>query len=247
MGPSGAVPNQPESIRTIPARRRAPLRQNQEQTTLDRSSFRTWLEQRGGLGKGAIDSYIADAGRVERHYGDLDKLYEEDRLAEALKAEIPDVADKNRPSYRSAVRRYREYRDTVEDPVVDDDGARERLFGLERDLQAALRDCIEQLEPGLEITDGGAERSVASGFIDITAKAPDGTVVVIELKAGAARREAIGQILSYMGDIADEEPGRVRGILVAGDFNDKARAAARVVPTLSLRRYRVTFEFSPPS
>ena len=214
---------------------------------MDRSSFRTWLEQRGGLGKGAIDSYIADAWRVERHYGDLDKLYEEDRLAEALKAEIPDVADKNRPSYRSAVRRYREYRDTVEDPVVDDDGARERLFGLERDLQAALRDCIEQLEPGLEITDGGAERSVASGFIDITAKAPDDTVVVIELKAGAARREAIGQILSYMGDIADEEPGRVRGILVAGDFNDKARAAARVEPTLSLRRYRVTFEFSPPS
>ena len=214
---------------------------------MDRSSFRTWLDQRGGLSKSAIDSYIADARRVERHYGDLDQLYEEDRLAEALKAEIPDVADKNRASYRSAVRRYREYRDTVEDPVVDDDGARERLFGLERDLQAALRDCIEQLESGLEITDGGTERSVASGFIDITAKAPDGTVVVIELKAGTARREAIGQVLSYMGDVADEEPGRVRGILVAGDFDDKARAAARVVPTLSLRRYRVTFEFSPPS
>ena len=124
---------------------------------------------------------------------------------------------------------------------------RARLIGLERDLQAALRDCIEQLEPGLEIIDGGAERSVASGFIDITAKTPDGTVVVIELKAGTAHREAIGQVLSYMGDVDDEEPGRVRGILVAGDFDDKARAAARVVPTLSLRCYRVTFEFSPPS
>ena len=109
------------------------------------------------------------------------------------------------------------------------------------------RAAPEQLEPGLEITDGGAERSVASGFIDITAKAPDGTVVVIELKAGTARREAIGQVLSYMGDVNDEEPGKVRGILVAGDFDDKARAAARVVPTLLLRRYRVTFEFSPPS
>ena len=193
---------------------------------------------------------MADAGRVERHYGDLDKLYEEDRLAEALKAEIPGVADKGRAAYRTAVRRYREYRRETVDPVDgNDDGARERIFGLERDLQAALRDrdCIEQLEPGLEITDGGAERSVASGFIDITAKAPDGTVVVIELKAGTARREAIGQVLSYMGDVADEELGRVRGILVAGDFDDKAQAAAKVVPTLSLRRYRITFEFSPPS
>ena len=95
------------------------------------------------------------------------------------------------------------------------------------------------------IIDGGAERSVASGFIDITAKATDGTVVVIELKAGTARRDAIGQILSYMGDVAAEESNQVRGILVAGDFDNKARAAARVVTSLSLRRYRVSFEFFP--
>jgi RecB family endonuclease NucS len=69
---------------------------------------------------------------------------------------------------------------------------------------------------------------------------------VIELKAGTVRRDAIGQVLSYMGDVADEESAEVRGILVAGEFDDKARAAARVVPGLSLRRYRVKFEFSPP-
>ena len=85
----------------------------------------------------------------------------------------------------------------------------------------------------------------SSGFIDITAKATDGFVVVIELKAGTARRDAIGQILSYMGDIAAEESNQVRGILVAGDFDNKARAAARVVTSLSLRRYRVSFEFFP--
>ena len=56
----------------------------------------------------------------------------------------------------------------------------------------------------------------------------------------------IGQVLSYMGDVADEESTEVRGILVAGEFDDKARAAARVVPGLSLRRYRVKFEFSRP-
>ena len=125
--------------------------------------------------------------------------------------------------------------------TVDERG---QLVGLERDLQAALRSSIEQLESGLEIIDDGAERSVASGFIDITARDGEGAIVAIELKTGTARRGAVAQVLSYMGDIADEEPDeRVRGILVAGDFDKKARAASRMVPDLSLRSYRVKFEF----
>jgi hypothetical protein len=48
-----------------------------------------------------------------------------------------------------------------------------------------------------------------------------------------------------MGDIvAEEETGKVRGILVASSFDAKAKAAARVVPNLILRRYSVRFLFS---
>jgi len=36
----------------------------------------------------------------------------------------------------------------------------------------------------------------------------------------------------------------VRGILVASDFDAKARAATRVVPTLTLLEYEVRFAFS---
>ena len=130
----------------------------------------------------------------------------------------------------------------VESEEITDNG---RLIGLERDMQAALRSSIEQLEPGLEIIDGGAEHSVSSGFIDITARDADGKIVVIELKTGTARQRAVAQILSYMGDIAEEEEDiTIRGILVAADFDTKARAAARMVPTLSLRSYRVNFEFT---
>ena len=68
---------------------------------------------------------------------------------------------------------------------------RGQLIGLERDLQAALRRAIEQLEPGLEVIDDGAERSVASGFIDITAKDARGAIVVVELKTGTARQGAV--------------------------------------------------------
>ncbi len=163
----------------------------------------------------------------------------------------------NLASYRNAVERYCKFRRDTQgedgaaeihspkgkraDETADNHG---QLVGLERDLQFALRQAIEQLEPGLEIIDDGAERSVASGFIDITARDAHGAIVIVELKTGTARQGAVAQVLSYMGDVADEEPDQtVRGLLVAGDFDNKARSAARMVPGLSLRRYRVTFDF----
>ena len=112
-------------------------------------------------------------------------------------------------------------------------------------MQAALRIAIDQLEPGLVIIDDGAERSVDSGFIDITARDGSGSTVIIELKAGPAGQRAVAQILSYMGDPAtEEEGGKIRGILVASAFDAKAKAAARMVPNLSLRSYSVRFTFS---
>lgn len=46
------------------------------------------------------------------------------------------------------------------------DEALEQKFGLERDMQDALRANIHQLEPELRITDNGKEKKVASGFIE---------------------------------------------------------------------------------
>jgi len=85
-------------------------------------------------------------------------------------------------------------------------------FGLERDLQLALRRNIEQLEAGLSIIDGDREQTVPSGRIDITARDERGITVLIELKAASADRDAVGQILSYVGDVLDREP-EVRGII----------------------------------
>ena len=237
-----------------------------------KSTYRNWLEQRG-YAAGTVQTQTNRAGRVEEYYGDLDEHYDNDRLrsvVEELKystederrnkpnpSKIPFSGDirNNLASYRNAAELYCRFRGETEDGGVDSgvsgigaeseaENERGQLVGLERDMQAALRGAIGDLEPGLEIIDDGAERSVASGFIDITAKDTEGVIVVIELKTGTARQRAIAQILTYMGDIADEEPGEnVRGILVAGDFDKKACAAARVVPTLSLRSYRVRFEF----
>jgi len=142
---------------------------------------------------------------------------------------------------------------------IDDDGddqqaeeeAVELTFNIERDLQRVLRDNIGQLESGLKIIDGGIEKKVPTGKIDITAEDRNGVAVVIELKIGEADRKAIGQILGYMGDLhvdkkrtgADQSAKGVRGILVAKDFSLSAIASARVVPSLQLKKYNFKFTF----
>ena len=121
----------------------------------------------------------------------------------------------------------------------------EATFGLERDLQKALRANLDQMQPGLKEGDGGKEFTTPSGRIDILAVDADQTRIVIELKAGTADRDAVGQILSYIGDLQGEGKGKVRGILIAGDFTHRAVSAANAVPNIELRKYGFKFTFSP--
>ena len=89
--------------------------------------------------------------------------------------------------------------------------AKEATISQERDLQAALRANIEQLETGLIINDGGREKAVASGGrTDILAIDAKKQTAVIELKVGTADRDAIGQIPHYMGDLQEKTSGPVR-------------------------------------
>jgi RecB family endonuclease NucS len=115
-------------------------------------------------------------------------------------------------------------------------------FGLERDLQRVLRQNIEQLEPGLKIVDGEKEKRVPSGYIDITAEDKNGATVVIELKAVEADKDAVGQLLAYMGDLMGDEHKVVRGILVAPNFSPRATSAAHAA-RVELKRYSVKFLF----
>jgi len=207
-------------------------------------------------------------GDLDEHY-DRDQLRSvidelrysvaDSRSAKPNPSKIPFEGDirSNLSSYKNALERYcrfrrefaeDEYPDFIADvPTVNriaNDTDAGQLIGLERDMQTVLRRSIEELEDGLVIIDEGAERSVPSGFIDITAQDASGAIVVIELKTGTARQKAVGQILSYMGDLVEEESEKpIRGILVAGDFDKKARSAARMVPNLSLRKYSIHFEF----
>jgi hypothetical protein len=239
------------------------------------SLFRTWLSENYSSNSAA--SHFSCAKRVEEHYGDLDAHFDDgtlDDLVEQLAySKADEKAGKPNPTklpvggnpynalnnFKSAVRCYRFFKDQGGVAEVATESVLEKAaeiakankegkqFELERNLQAALRAEICQLEPGLKIIDGGNELSVASGNIDILAEDPSGCAVVIELKAGIVKREAIGQITGYMGDLVEDEKfDKVRGILVGATFDKSARAAVRVIPTLSLKQYRFSFSFSEP-
>jgi len=121
--------------------------------------------------------------------------------------------------------------------------ASEVIFGLERDLQVALRADIQQLETGLRIVDDGREQVTDAGRIDITAQDADGVTVVIELKAGMAAPAALTQILAHMSAVAGQDQSAVRGVLIAGDFHPRIVFATRATPNVQLLRYRSMFNF----
>lgn len=222
---------------------------------------------------GRVEDHYGDLDqhyRTDRMQSVIDALRyttEDERRGKPNPSKIPFDGNPrtNLASYRNAIENYRRF---LDNPNAPDDsvsgssldetspmaGTQQSIaeaigerIGLERDMQATLRKAIEQLEPGLAIIDSGTERNVESGRIDITARDASGATVVVELKAGVAGQRAVAQILSYMGDLIVEEPDiPVRGILVASGFDGKAVAAARTVPTLSLKAYSVQFRFLDP-
>ena len=126
-----------------------------------------------------------------------------------------------------------------------DDGSdadRGLRFGLERELQDALKTNLHQLEPGLELS--GTEQSVGAGRADIVTHDNEGNIVIIELKAGTAQPDSMTQLLAYMGSIDNPESRPVRGILVARDFHTRVKHAAKAVPNVDLRSYSFMFSFS---
>ncbi len=102
-----------------------------------------------------------------------------------------------------------------------------------------LRRQLEVVEPGLVAADGGHERAVATGRIDITALDAQGNFVVIELKVGPCPNGALEQVLAYSTDLEAETGKPCRAVLVASDFSARLRSAAKRARDVHLVVYQV--------
>lgn len=111
----------------------------------------------------------------------------------------------------------------------------------ERALQIYLAENPSKLgifQPRLVAT----EYQTDVGRVDLLFESYGGDLWVVELKAGIAGRDAIGQVISYMGSIAQTNPGKqVFGMLVAPDFDKSCLAAHSTTSNLELRRVHIEY------
>lgn len=94
----------------------------------------------------------------------------------------------------------------------------------------------------------GQQYQTPVGRIDILARErATGNWLVIELKKGMGSDVVIGQILRYIGWVqehlaSDEES--VKGIIIAGDVDDKLIYAVKPLPNVELLTYAVSFQLN---
>lgn len=133
---------------------------------------------------------------------------------------------------------------TVEDPVE---------FALEKHLEHFLVQNWAQTELGRDYDifeeDGekvGQQYPSDTGPMDVLAVKKDKSeLLVVELKKGRASDAVVGQVLRYMGFVAQElaEPNQtVRGVIIAQEDDQRLKRALAMTPTISFYRYQVTFK-----
>ena len=98
--------------------------------------------------------------------------------------------------------------------------------GSERDMQEAVLQKPELIEPGLKILT--TEYPVGSGFVDVLAEDSKGKLTIIELKRKKASLEAVLQLKRYVESMK-KMTGRsdVRGVLAAPSISREAYKALR--------------------
>ena len=110
----------------------------------------------------------------------------------------------------------------------------------ELEIQRYIKNNFNEIWKELKLVDDEYPTSV--GDADFVAS--DGKkTVVIEVKMGTAKDDAIGQLLGYMNAIRDKEKKDVYGMLIAEDFSPRVKMAAKS-DDVKLKKFRAKLEFS---
>ncbi|MFZ2029224.1 MAG: endonuclease NucS domain-containing protein [Vitreimonas sp.] len=205
-----------------------------------------------GAKPSTLNTYNSYLRRINDAIGGLDEHMASDGVEKVLKwgqtyDEEPFVSY---PSHaRSVLKAYVEFSldestgggDLPPDLTEDDAEQPGLVFRLEREMHAAVRKQLDALETGLKEDD--VEVAVATGRIDILARDKSNGLTVIELKAGICPPGALEQTLGYAQALEEERGESVRAILIAAEFPDRIRAAAKRSKGVELRTYEFAMRF----
>jgi len=101
-------------------------------------------------------------------------------------------------------------------------------------------------DPQQDLT--GQQFATDVGVIDILAQErATNSFMVIELKKGRGSDKVVGQILKYMGWVAEnlcDEGQSVKGIIICKEQDSKLSYALKMTPNIAVKYYRVNFQLS---
>ena len=222
------------------------------------AEFKSFFVNEGGAKETSANYYASYLKRIDEALGGLDEAIAakgSDKLMEWAAGTSQPPFDTKPSNPRSVLKKYLQFHINAQAP----DGEIERelaaneepppapgtVFQLEKEMQRAVRRQLDRLEPGLIAADGGVEYIVATGRIDVLAKDKNGNHVVIELKAGACPSGALEQALGYAQSLSDDRKdiALVRVMLIAAEFSDRMRAAAKRIPNCELKQYEFSLQF----
>ena len=144
------------------------------------------------------------------------------------------------------------YRNTLDLEVKDESSVvSSGLFYMEKQLEEFIIENWNESEFGKSLDliyeDGllkSQQYKTDIGIIDILAKDKEtGSYVVIELKRNQTSDDTVGQILRYMGWVTENLKERnVRGIIVAGTYDEKLYYAQNMIQAVDVFLYEVQFK-----
>ncbi|MCY3753337.1 MAG: hypothetical protein OXG99_04520, partial [Alphaproteobacteria bacterium] len=200
--------------------------------------YRAWLE-RGNLAARYIGTLVSDARRIDKHYGDLDELYDEDRLDGVLqtlrystedkrtnapnpsKLSIDGDLHKTLPAYSNTVRKYRKFREANAMPANEDS----RFRGLEF-YQAVADKLLDYRDDRTPLIEGIQNLNAPNLNYLQNDELEDGTVVTLgdicpftaigtfNCKMTDANRKTIASALAHFLDVKVPVPETFPGVPV---------------------------------
>jgi len=215
--------------------------------------FKEYCLKKQGLAPNTVSQYSSYIGRIDTLVGGLEEAIVRDGVDKLIawgKGETKDPFNLYPSAARAILNRYIQFsldKDSIssqeeEDLAQEAEQATGLAFRLEKEMHNAVRKQLGNIEVGL--TEDGNEVQVSTGFIDIVARDAEKKLVVIELKAGKCPPGAMEQALGYAQALSDERKEPARVLLIASEFSDRMRAAAKRTLDLKLLTYEFSLRFN---